>query len=183
MGRILRVLGVDPGLASATAAVFGYDGPAVGAPRLLGILDIPTKGEDAAKRIDVLEFQRWIGQHDPDVAYIENATAMPAIPDQFGVRRGMGAGTMARYMRATGAIEATVALCGVDIVLTMPGQWKKKLGLTGPDKGKSLDLIRATFPDVADKWFKRKRDHNRAEAALLALYGSLRTDMIEIKGL
>ncbi len=106
---------------------------------------------------------------------------MPAIPDKFGVRRGMGAGTMARYMRAVGAIECTVTLCGLEGVLVMPGVWKKKLGLSGPDKDKSRQLIRGLCPEVADKWFKRKLDHNRSDAACIAIYGALRTDMIDLR--
>lgn len=179
--RVSRVLGVDPGSSSGAAAIFGYDGPIRGMPRILGVLDIPTKGEDGGKRIDVLSFQNWIMRHDPQVAYVENATAMPAIPDQFGKRRGMGAGTMARYLRAAGAIEATVALCGIDVVLTMPFQWKRRMGLAGPDKANSLDLIRGMYPEAVPTWFKLQKHHNRAEAALLAIYGAMRADMIDLK--
>lgn len=119
-------------------------------------------------------------RHDPQIAYIENATAMPAIPDEAGNRRQMGAGTTARYMRAVGSIEATVALCGIDVVLTMPGQWKRRMTLSGPDKTDSLTLIRGMYPEVAETWFKLQKHHNRAEATLISIYGAMRCEMIDL---
>lgn len=172
---ITRVLGVDPGSSSGAAAIFGYDGARRGTPRIIGVADIPTKGDGASKRIDVLSFQDWIMRHDPQVAYIENAMAMP---DHMG--RSMGTATTARYMRAVGAIEATVALCGVDIVLTMPAQWKRRMTLSGPNKADSLTLIRSMYPEAVESWFKLQKHHNRAEAALLSIYGASRCDMIEL---
>lgn len=191
MGTIKRVLGIDVGLSSASAAIFGHDGSASNFPKVLAVLDVPTVGEDAGKRIDVRAFWAWIGQHDPDIGYIENATAMPGLPDpKTGQRRGMGAGTMARYMRACGALETCVALAGVDGVLVMPGQWKKRMGLVGPKKGQSIALAKALCPESV-QWLPTKtrkgvvsdvaKYHNRAEGILIAVYGAMRCDMIDLK--
>lgn len=175
-----RILGIDAGLSSGAAAVYGYDGNTK-LPALLAITDLPTRGDDSAKRIDVTKFRMWLMRHDPDFAFVENANAMPAIPDANGVRRGMGAGTMARYMRAAGATEACVELCGIDWVAVQPGVWKKKLGLAGPNKGNSVELARMLFPERAATWFKFKKSHNLAEASLLALYGAIRCDLVQIE--
>jgi hypothetical protein len=129
----------------------------------------------------VTAFHRWLGEQDAEIAYVENATAMPSIPDAFGKRRGMGAGTMARYMRACGAIETCVTLSGMETVLVMPAVWKRATGLLKADKRASLDLARKLFPEVAGIWFKFQYHHNRAEAAILALYGGSRCDMIELR--
>lgn len=177
---IRRVLGLDPGLSSATACVFGYPEGKTW-PAILGIFDIPTKGEDTTKRIDGQAFFDWLEKMEPDIAYIEVASTMPSFPDQFGHRRGMGVASAGRYMRAAGALENTVDLFGIDTVYVQPRTWKSALGLSGPDKGNSLDLIRSLYPDVADIWFSRKKDHNRAESCLLAIYGAARTDLINLK--
>jgi hypothetical protein len=180
MGRIIRrVLGVDPGLASAAAAVFGFHKHNY--PEILGVLDVPTFGEGTTKRIDVVMFRRWLMELDPDFAYVEAASTMPAIPDAKGFRRAMGAGSAGRYMRAAGALEACVELCGIEWCSVQPAVWKRALGLVGPNKGNSLDLIRSTYPNVADKWFKRKLDHNRAEASLIAIWGAARCDLITLQ--
>lgn len=177
---IKRCLGVDPGLSSATATVFGYGDGSI-FPEILDIFDIPTKGEGTTKRIDAQKFFDWLERTDPHIAYIENANTMPAIPDENGFRRGMGAASAGRYMRAAGSLETVVDLFGIDTVLIQPVTWKRALGLIGENKGGSLELIRGLYPDCADKWFKRQKDHNRAESALIALYGAARCDLIKLQ--
>lgn len=175
-----RICGIDVGLASAAAAAYGYDGGS-NYPKLLSVFDLPTIGDAGGKRIDVAAFHRWLGEQDCSIAYVENATAMPAVPDASGKRRGMGAGTMARYLRACGAIEAAVTLSGMETVLVMPAVWKRALGLLKADKRASLDLVRGLFPEVAGSWFKFQYHHNRAEACCLALYGAARCDLVDLK--
>jgi hypothetical protein len=189
MGMIRKVLGVDPGLASATAAVFGYDGRK-NYPEVLGVFDVPTKGEDAAKRIDGRAFWRWIGTMDPDIAYIENANTMPAIPDKSGKRRGMGSASSGRYMRAAGALENTVDLAGIDIVMTQAATWKRALRLIGENKDQSIALAVELCPS-ARQWLPTKvrkgvttdvqKFHNRAESILIALYGAIRCDLVNLR--
>jgi len=181
MNRILKVVGIDVGLTSAAAAIYGFKDLPRGTPTLQTVFSLPTIGEDGGKRIDVLAFQGWLREQSPDIAYIENATAMPSQPGPDGHRRSMGAGTMARYLRACGAIEATVACCGVQSVLIMPAVWKRAMKLSGPNKQNSVDLIRGLCPERAATWFKFKKSHNLAEAALLSIYGASRVDMIELK--
>jgi hypothetical protein len=179
MQKIRRVLGLDPGLSSATAAVFGYpEGKAW--PEILGIFDIPTTGEGTTKRINGQAFFDWLETMNPDIAYVEVANTMPAIPDKFGIRRGMGIASAGRYMRAAGALENTIDLFGIDLVYVQPRTWKSAFELSGPNKGNSLDLIRGLYPDLV--WqFSRKKDHNRAEACLMAIYGAARCDLINLK--
>ena len=148
---------------------------------MLAVIDLPTRGEGPAKRIDVTKLSRWIMTQEPDFAYLENAMTMPAIPDATGHRRGMGAATMGRYMRAAGATEACVELCGVDWTSVQPVVWKRALGLVGPNKGNSVDLARQLFPERTATWFKFKNSHNIAEAALIAVFAASRCDLIDLK--
>lgn len=190
MGHVKRCAGIDVGLSSACIAVFGHDGGISNFPKVLGVLDIPTTGEAGGKRIDVRTLWEWIGRFDVNIAYVENATAMPAQPDKFGNRRGMGGASMARYMRACGAIEAAVTLAGVESVLVMPAVWKRALGLLKADKSQSIALALSLCPE-ARAWLPTKtrkgivtdvqRWHNRAESILIAVYAATRTDMIDLK--
>lgn len=176
----MKVCGIDIGFSGA-AALFGHpDGAVSNFPRVLDIYDFRTVGDGGGKRIDITHFQSWLLDCRPDRAYIENATAMPSIPDKFGVRRGMGAGTAGRYMRCAGHIEATVACCGIEATMVSPGPWKKFFGLVGPNKDNSIDMILDLCPE-AGRWLKLKKHHNRAESALIAVYGATRMDMIDIK--
>jgi crossover junction endodeoxyribonuclease RuvC len=54
-------------------------------------------------------------------------------------------------------------------VYVTPGKWKRFYGLSA-EKEKSRELAIQTWP--ASDAFRRKKDHGRAEAALLALYGA-----------
>jgi hypothetical protein len=160
--------------------VFGYEAGHNHAT-ILDVYDVPTKGEDTAKRIDSCAFGNWIDRMEPDICYCEAANTMPAPADANGFRRGMGIASAGRYMRAAGALEATIDMCGVEIVMVQPVTWKRALGLIGENKNGSLELIRGLYPDCADKWFKRKKDHNRADSALIAIYGATRCELITLQ--
>jgi hypothetical protein len=70
----------------------------------------------------------------------------------------------------------------VPIHYVTPGKWKIDVGLPAPPsylpksqaasfrKSVALDLARELYPESAAEWARRK-DHNRAEAALLAHWG------------
>lgn len=61
------------------------------------------------------------------------------------------------------------AVCGFAYQEFMPAVWKKAAGLSGKSKDVSRKLASQRLPR-AMKYFTAKSDHNRAEAALLALH-------------
>jgi len=73
-----------------------------------------------------------------------------------------------KFGRATVAIEAVIALCNIPCSLVEPSIWKRHHGLYGGDKETSRQRALQLFP-TAHTLLARKRDHNRAEAALIAL--------------
>lgn len=161
------VCGIDVGLTSAAAAIYGYtNGRNI--PALIKTLRIPTIGEKAAKRIDVLRFSEWLIMTGATIAYIEQGSARS------------GQGSMSRYLRACGQIEATVTLAGLDGVLTQPGVWKKAIGLIKAQKNDSVHLARKVFPEHAATTFEFLHSHNVAEASLIALYAAARLDLVSI---
>jgi crossover junction endodeoxyribonuclease RuvC len=158
---VVKVLGIDPGVRGGLAIVSaGHDGAAA-VPSIIGAIDIPVAGAGAKERIDVLAIRDWIAGHDPGLALIERAQAMP----------GQGASSGFKYVRAVGAIEAAIALCGVPLTIVEPSAWKKFHGLRGSDKELSRQRALQLFP-AAHALFARRRDHGRAEAALIALFGA-----------
>lgn len=160
MRTIFRVLGVDPGIEGALA-VYCTD-PDDANHKTIEVLDVPTAGEDAKRRVNAPAIRDWIRRVLPDVAYIENVGSMP---DQ-------GVASSFRFGRATGALEAIVACCDVPIERVAPVTWKKFYGLKGPDKEPSRELAIRKFPFMAHV-LTRKLDHQRAESMLIAHYGYL----------
>jgi crossover junction endodeoxyribonuclease RuvC len=130
------------------------------APQLVDAIDIPVAGVGAKERVDVRAIRDWIMQHVPQHALIERAQAMPK----------QGASSGFKYGRAVGGIEAAIALCEIPLTIVEPTAWKKFHALRGGDK--ESDRLRALqlFP-AAHALLARKRDHGRADAALIALFG------------
>jgi hypothetical protein len=161
----MRILGIDPGMSGA-AAVFDTD-----APDMVEATDFPLMGEESQREIDGLALAEWIRSREPDHAFIELVSAMPSIPGADGKRRGMGAASAFRFGIGVGAIRATVQICRLPYTLVVPTKWKKLYLLKGGDKEPSRQRALQLFPRSAPL-FARKKDHQRAEAALMAAYGA-----------
>lgn len=142
------IMGVDPGAGGSFAFYFPSH------PNQIGIYDTPSDG----KRINVNELAKIIRQFEPDVAFIEDVHAFPK----------QGVVSVWNFAEAHGTFLGVVGALGIKTALISPKKWKKELELTS-DKNESLEMARMLWPDSA--MFKRKRDHNRAEAALIAFYG------------
>jgi Holliday junction resolvasome RuvABC endonuclease subunit len=154
--RIL--LGVDPGIHGGLAVVAVVDGAA---PQLVEAIDIPVIGTGAKERVDVAAIRAFIERHQPIRALIERAQAMPK----------QGASSGFKYGRAVGAIEAAIALRSIPVEILEPSMWKRFWRLQGKDKEGGRQQALQLFP-AAHAALARKKDHGRAEASLIALYGA-----------
>ncbi len=152
------MLGCDPGIRGGLAIIEVVDAVA---PKLVDTIDIPVTGVGAKERVDVLAVRDWIAKHRPQHAYIERAQAMP--------RQGSSSGF--KYGRSVGHLEAAVVCCLVPMTIVEPAMWKRHYRLRGDDKESSRQRALQLFPSAHAK-FVRKKDHGKAEAALIALYGA-----------
>lgn len=148
----MAILAIDPGLNNGIAILDCER-------RLLLATEIPVIGEGANRRLNMTSFASIILQFRIEHAVIEDVAAMPK----------QGVSSMFRFGRATGAIEGALAALKVPTSFIRPAIWKRDIGA----KAKQAEDIRAlairTWPDQAHR-FARKRDHNRAEAALIGLW-------------
>jgi crossover junction endodeoxyribonuclease RuvC len=155
---MMLILGVDPGIRGGLAIV-AVDANG-GAPQLVDAIDIPVAGIGAKERVDVLAIRDWVAQHAPQHAFVERAGVMP--------KQGISSGF--KYGRAVGAIEAVITCCGIPLTIVEPTAWKKFHQLRGGDKESGRQRALQLFP-AAHELLARKKDHGRAEAALIALSG------------
>ena len=109
----------------------------------------------------MLAIRTWILAHHPQHALIERAQAMPK----------QGASSGFKYGRAVGALEGVLACCEIPMTIVEPSAWKKFYHLRGGDKEGGRQRALQLFP-AAHGWLARKKDHGRADAALVALYGT-----------
>jgi Holliday junction resolvasome RuvABC endonuclease subunit len=158
-GAVERVLGIDPGAVSGGCAIVEIGNGVT--PQLVDAIDLPIIGVKAKQRIDVLALRTWIQQHRPDRAVIERGQAMP--------RQGGSSGF--KFGRGCGALEATIQLLEVPMTIVEPTAWKKFHQLRGGDKEASRQRALQLFP-AAHSLLARRKDHGRAEATLIALYGA-----------
>jgi crossover junction endodeoxyribonuclease RuvC len=158
----LNLASFDPGLSGA--ACFMVDG------KIVELMDMPTLPDGSNRQVDVMALCRRIDKWAPSFAVIENVQPMPSIPGANGVRRGMGAASSFRFGFATGQIRAAVTCYGIELRLVHPQSWKRWAGLKGPDKEQSRQKALELRPDAV-RWLGLKKDHNKAEALILALYG------------
>ncbi len=148
-----RTLGIDPGVSGGLAIIEFA--------KVIDAIDVPVIGSAAKERVDSIAIGKLIEQHQPSFAFIERAGAIP--------KQGSSSGF--KYGRAVGALEATVILSGIPIQIIEPAVWKRALRLPGKDKEAARQRALELFP-AAHALIARKRDHGRAEAILIAMYGS-----------
>jgi len=161
----MLVIGVDPGLTGAMSLLDSQRG-------LLECEDLPTCGNgletgkmlrwvDAAALQAIL--QQWSAKHDfareSVHAVIERPIPMPTLPAQ----------TVASQFDTFGVIRALVTGKVAPDAMTVinPQVWKKMYGLKGGKEEKELSraCCLRLYPGAP---VHRVKDHNRAEAVLLA---------------
>jgi crossover junction endodeoxyribonuclease RuvC len=137
---------------------FSISEPPLYSTDLVDTIDMPVSGSGAKARVDGIAAADWIKAKAPAVAFCERAQAWP----------GQGASFGFSYGRSAAAIETVVALCAVPLTLVEAGKWKRKLHLPGKDKEAARQRALQLFP-AQHALLARKRDHGRAEAALLVV--------------
>lgn len=150
----MRILGVDPGGFGALA-LLSKDG--------LAVADMPVfmvrRGRSDKPELDVHSLVDLLAAWQPDVCYFE----------QIGGMDGQSASAAFNFGRAAGACEALVKSCGAKFVPVTPQKWKRAMNIRGKDDARAMATNR--WPANAED-FRLKKHLDRAEAALLAEYGS-----------
>jgi crossover junction endodeoxyribonuclease RuvC len=144
------ILGIDPGISGAIAFYF----PDV--PDRVLAEDVPTVYDQIAA---ATLFDR-IKQMNPDVAVIELVSAMPK----------QGVSSTFKFGRSFGTVIGVVQAAGIPLHFVTPAKWKRHFNLTA-DKECARELALRMFAKTPEH-FARKKDHGRAEAALIARYAA-----------
>lgn len=103
----------------------------------------------------------WFGDILPDVPDMVVVEQVHAMPRQ-------GVSSTFAFGKACGVIDGVVAARGLPVTYVTPHKWKKAMGVTA-DKNSSRQAAINLWPNEAEL-FKRVRDADRAEAALIAKY-------------
>jgi crossover junction endodeoxyribonuclease RuvC len=154
-------IGIDVGVTGALAVISERSGEVV------ALHDLPLMTWGKTKWIDAMELCRMLRQAregHPARAYVEHTQVMGKAGMLAASSKGL----------TLGSTLAALQFAGIPFELVVPAVWKRALGLIarestdGEKKLASLSRARMLFPD-AD--LDRVKDHNRAEALLIAHYG------------
>lgn len=146
------VLGIDPGLSGAVAALDTL------LPSAVSVWDMPhADGEVAGGALAGIIRGALVGRTDA-VAVVERVHSMP----------GQGVSTTFKFGDAYGVAKGVLGALGIRMILVPPTKWKKFFCLPGGADGKEAgrSLACRTWPNSPA--FSRKKDHGRADAALIA---------------
>lgn len=145
-------LGIDPGCESGAWGLIDTHGGYIACG------DIPSKDGRIVTRQLWSDLSTAINKRDC-VIWCESVHSMP----------GQGVSSTFKFGRAVGAIEAVCERFLFPWSLVTPQAWKKGMGLSA-NKDESLRMARRLFPEAAHM-LKRKKDHGRGEALLIAEFG------------
>lgn len=143
----------DPGLSGAVALCW------MAKHSTWAVRDLPTMGIGKQVVLNGAELAGYLRDNIVDHAVVERVHSFP----------GGGVAGMFRFGTAFGQILGVVQALGVPYELAEPSKWKRELHLPGGTGKGEASRLRALelFPQLAND-LARKRDHNRAEALLLA---------------
>lgn len=154
------VIGIDPGLTGA-CAVLDHNG-------LRAVFDLPTMeipgiGPKALvkRKLDGRALRRQLletcAANEPVLAVVE-AVGVTGPGSQHSVQ------TQGSLLRTLGAVECALECLNLIVAYVPPKTWKGFYGIAA-DKNAAREKALALYPDAP---VKRSKDHNRAEAVLIA---------------
>jgi crossover junction endodeoxyribonuclease RuvC len=157
MNQGTHILGIDPGLSGAMA-LLDPEG------LVQHVWDMPVLRSLRGGRgsLDLAELNmmlRGIARDRNLFAVLEDVASMPK----------QGVVSTFTFGKTAGAIEGLLVGNRISYEKIRPTQWKRAMGLSA-DKDSVIEAASRSWPGAREFWL-RKKDHGRAEAALLALYG------------
>ena len=151
------IIGIDPGINGAISVIENK--------KILEVYDTPTMidGKKNKRQINSAQVTNIIKERLKDgkevIVVVEHVNAMP----------GQGVTSMFNFGQSFGVIKGICAALGLPIYFVRPSKWKKHFNLIKTNKDASRTKVIEAYPEISSK-LHRKKDSNRADAILIALY-------------
>ena len=153
----MLVIGIDPGI---SGAICFFEGG-----QIKEIIDMPTMADGKKNKRQINSAQvtniikERLYEEKEVVVVVEHVNAMP----------GQGVTSMFNFGQSFGVIKGICAALGLPIHFVRPTKWKKHFNLIKTNKDASRTKVIEIYPEISSK-LHRKKDSNRADAILIALY-------------
>ena len=151
------IIGIDPGINGAISIIENK--------KIIEVYDTPTMidGKKNKRQINSAQVTNIIKERlntDKEViVVVEHVNAMP----------GQGVTSMFNFGQSFGVIKGICAALSLPIYFVRPAKWKKLFNLIKTNKDASRTKVIEAYPQISNK-LHRKKDSNRADAILIALY-------------
>ena len=153
------IIGIDPGISGAISVIENK--------KILEVYDTPTmidgkknkKQINSAQVVNIIKERINLNRDKEVIVVVEQVNAMP----------GQGVTSMFNFGKSFGVIKGICAALGLPIHFVRPTKWKKHFNLIKTNKDASRTKVIETYPEISSK-LHRKKDSNRADAILIALY-------------
>jgi crossover junction endodeoxyribonuclease RuvC len=151
------IIGVDPGISGAISIIENK--------KIIEVYDTPTmiEGKKNKRQINSAQVTNIIKERlnskKEVIVVVEHVNAMP----------GQGVTSMFNFGQSFGVIKGICAALGLPIYFVRPTKWKKHFNLIKTNKDASRTKVIEAYPEISSK-LHRKKDSNRADAILIALY-------------
>ena len=151
------IIGVDPGINGAISIIENK--------KILEVYDTPTMidGKKNKRQINSAQvssiFKERLNLNKDVIVVVEQVNAMP----------GQGVTSMFNFGQSFGVIKGICAALSLPIHFVRPTKWKKHFNLIKTNKDASRTKVIESYPEISSK-LHRKKDSNRADAILIALY-------------
>ena len=151
------IIGVDPGISGAISILENK--------KIIEVYDTPTmiEGKKNKRQINGAQVANIIKERINDekevVVVVEHVNAMP----------GQGVTSMFNFGQSFGVLKGICAALNLPIYFVRPTKWKKHFNLIKTNKDASRTKVIEAYPEISSK-LHRKKDSNRADAILIALY-------------
>ena len=143
------ILGIDPGLDGGLAILSGSH------IELLETIPTEKKTGFIKRQVDAQKLSNILRVYPDLVCYLEGVASRP----------GQGVASVFSFGDTYGCIRGVLGALNIPVYTVSPFKWKKALEVSS--KEDSLKASKDLFPSVRFK----KKDHNIAEALLIAYYG------------
>ena len=151
------IIGIDPGINGAISIIENK--------KIIEVYDTPTMidGKKNKRQINGAQvtniFKERLNGEKEVVVVVEHVNAMP----------GQGVTSMFNFGQSFGVIKGICAALYLPIYFVRPAKWKKHFNLIKTNKDASRTKVIEVYPEISSK-LHRKKDSNRADAILIALY-------------
>ena len=151
------IIGIDPGINGAISIIENK--------KIIEVYDTPTMidGKKNKRQLNGAQvtniFKERLNGEKEVVVVVEHVNAMP----------GQGVTSMFNFGQSFGVIKGICAALNLPIYFVRPAKWKKHFNLIKTNKDASRTKVIEVYPEISSK-LHRKKDSNRADAILIALY-------------